>query len=73
MKATDDSTPAGSLHQSRKRHVIANVAVARDLADWCWSLAVMEDSHSRYGFVATAAGSSAWSDARNSMISQRDQ
>ena len=26
-----------------KRHVIANVAVARELAGWCWSLAVMED------------------------------
>jgi transposase len=24
-----------------KRHVIANVAVARELAGWCWSLAVM--------------------------------
>jgi transposase len=26
----------------RKRHVVANVAVARELAGWCWSLAVME-------------------------------
>ena len=26
-----------------KRHVIANVAVARELAGWCWSLAVMLD------------------------------
>lgn len=26
-----------------KRHVIANVAVARELAGWCWSLAVMDD------------------------------
>jgi transposase len=26
----------------RKRHVIANVAVARELAGWCWSLAVMQ-------------------------------
>ena len=25
-----------------KRHVIANVAVARELAGWCWSLAVMD-------------------------------
>ncbi len=27
----------------RKRHVIANVAIARELAGWCWSLAVLED------------------------------
>ncbi len=27
----------------RKRPVIANVAVARELAGWCWSLAVMPD------------------------------
>ena len=27
----------------RKRPVIANVAIARELAGWCWSLAVMDD------------------------------
>ena len=27
----------------RKRSVIANVAVARELAGWCWSLAVLEE------------------------------
>lgn len=27
----------------RKRPTIANVAIARELAGWCWSLAVMED------------------------------
>ncbi|GAB3405626.1 IS110 family RNA-guided transposase [Flindersiella endophytica] len=27
----------------RKRHVIANVAIARELAGWCWSLAVLDD------------------------------
>jgi transposase len=27
----------------RKRTVIANVAVARELAGWCWSLAVLDD------------------------------
>jgi transposase len=27
----------------RKKHTIANVAVARELAGWCWSLAVMDD------------------------------
>jgi transposase len=26
-----------------KRHVVANVAVARELAGWCWSLAVLEE------------------------------
>ncbi|WUS95092.1 IS110 family transposase [Kribbella sp. NBC_00709] len=26
-----------------KRHVIANVAIARELAGWCWSLAVLEE------------------------------
>jgi transposase len=29
--------------QRRKRHNIANIAVARELAGWCWSLAVMDD------------------------------
>ena len=27
----------------RKKPVIANVAVARELAGWCWSLAVMDE------------------------------
>ena len=27
----------------KKRAVIANVAIARELAGWCWSLAVMPD------------------------------
>ena len=27
--------------ERRKRPVIANVAIARELAGWCWSLAVM--------------------------------
>ena len=27
----------------RKRNVIANVAIARELAGWCWSLAVMDE------------------------------
>ncbi|HEY8788109.1 MAG TPA: hypothetical protein VIM10_03100 [Actinopolymorphaceae bacterium] len=26
----------------KKRPVIANVAIARELAGWCWSLAVMD-------------------------------
>lgn len=28
----------------RKRDVIANVAIARELAGWCWSLAVLDDT-----------------------------
>ena len=32
-----------SFLQRRKRPVIANVAIARELAGWCWSLAVMPD------------------------------
>jgi hypothetical protein len=31
------------LNLRRKRPVIANVAVARELAGWCWSLAVLRD------------------------------
>jgi len=33
------------LIDRRKKHTIANVAVAvaRELAGWCWSLAVMDD------------------------------
>jgi hypothetical protein len=27
----------------KKRPVVANVAIARELAGWCWSLAVLED------------------------------
>ncbi|WP_286928612.1 MULTISPECIES: transposase [Aeromicrobium] len=29
--------------ERRKRHVVANVAIARELAGWCWSLAVMKE------------------------------
>jgi transposase len=32
-----------TFNQRRKRPVVANVAVARELAGWCWSLAVMAD------------------------------
>lgn len=31
-----------SFLERRKRPVVANVAVARELAGWCWSLAVMD-------------------------------
>ena len=30
------------FNERKKRTVIANVAVARELAGWCWSLAVLE-------------------------------
>jgi len=30
--------------EHRKRHNIANVAVARELAAWCWSLAIIDDT-----------------------------
>jgi transposase len=29
--------------RNKKDPVIANVAIARELAGWCWSLAVMDD------------------------------
>jgi transposase len=32
-----------SFRARRKRHVVANVAIARELAGWCWSLAVLEE------------------------------
>jgi transposase len=31
------------FNERRKRHVVANVAIARELAGWCWSLAVLEE------------------------------
>jgi transposase len=40
-----------SFDARRKRPVIANVAVARELAGWCWSLAVLDHDHDH-----TAAG-----------------
>jgi transposase len=32
-----------TFREHRKRHVAANVAIARELAGWCWSLAVLEE------------------------------
>jgi len=29
--------------ERRKKHTIANVAIARELAGWCWSLAMLEE------------------------------
>ena len=41
--ATAGCTNAGSRSTcAAKRPVIANVAVARELAGWCWSLAIMD-------------------------------
>jgi hypothetical protein len=37
------STPAGTVTARRKKPVIAKIAIARELAGWCWSLAVMDD------------------------------
>jgi transposase len=31
------------LAAHRKRHTVANTAIARELAGWCWSLAVMDE------------------------------
>jgi transposase len=31
--------------ERRKRPTVATVAIARELAGWCWSLAVLEDGH----------------------------
>ena len=42
--ATGACTPAGSRFNARKkRHAVANVAIARELAGWCWSLAVLDE------------------------------
>ena len=29
------------FNERKKHHVVANVAIARELAGWCWSLATM--------------------------------
>ena len=40
---TGACTPAGSAFDARrKRPVVANTAIARELAGWCWSLAVLD-------------------------------
>jgi transposase len=31
------------LTDHKKRHTVANTAIARELAGWCWSLAIMDD------------------------------
>lgn len=32
-----------TMRARHKRHVVANVAIARELAGWCWSLAVLDE------------------------------
>ena len=34
------------LTSHKKKHTVANTAIARELAGWCWSLAVMDDAMS---------------------------
>ena len=36
-------TRSNTFRARHKRHVIANVAIAHELAGWCWSLAVLEE------------------------------
>lgn len=43
MAGTVKSTPAETVTARRKEPVIAKVAIARELAGWCWSLAVIDD------------------------------
>ena len=31
-----------SYTRRHKKHTVANTAIARELAGWCWSLAVMD-------------------------------
>ena len=31
------------FNDRKKRSVVANAAIARELAGWCWSLAVLEE------------------------------
>lgn len=33
----------GVMKTHKKKHTVANTAIARELAGWCWSLAVMEE------------------------------
>mgnify|MGYP003406624996 CR=1 FL=1 len=51
--------------ERNKKPTIANVAIARELAGWCWSLAVLEEQGLTICFVVERAGGSAWSDPRN--------
>ena len=68
-RATAGCTNGGSrFNLRRKRPVIANVAIARELAGWCWSLAVIgrTDQPPHRLLRRPAGGGSAWSDPRHS-------
>jgi len=41
--ATSGCITMAALHRPQEAPVIAGVAIARELASWCWSLAVMDD------------------------------
>jgi hypothetical protein len=44
MPGSDACTPAGvRFAERRERPAIANIAIAREQAGWCWSLAVLDD------------------------------
>ena len=43
MPLTTGYTIAGTkFDQRKKRSVVANAAIARELTGWCWSLAVLD-------------------------------
>ncbi len=48
------------FNERKKRPVIANVAVARELAGWCWSLAMLEDPVPRRVAASGLNGESPW-------------
>lgn len=56
-----------TFRERRRRHVVANVAIARELAGWCWSLAVLEEQVSPIRLRRPRGGSSAWSDPRKQL------
>ena len=75
MPGTTGCTSGGSSFLARrKKTVIANVAVARELAGWCWSLAVLRRLTRLQPLIAgrrSTGRGSAWSDPRNSYEQQR--
>ena len=60
--------------ERRKKPHLANVAIARELAGWCWSLATLDDSNRPPScFVGHTGRCSAWSDPRNNYEQPRAQ
>jgi hypothetical protein len=51
--------------ERRKRPTTANVAIARELAGWCWSLAVRRTDRDLICFLFESGGGSAWIDPRH--------